>query len=91
MTTQIEVVDINDNTNDNNEVPAVEEVKLAGVKPKAKPRAKAKVKEATETVKPKAQPRAKAKAKINEEVQQEEVEQEKVEQKEVNKEAVQQA
>ena len=42
MTTQIDVVDINDNANDNNDVPPVEEVKPDEVKPKAKPRAKAK-------------------------------------------------
>ena len=44
MTIQIDVVDINDNTNDNNDVPPVEEVKPEEVKPKAKPRAKAKAK-----------------------------------------------
>ena len=49
MTTQIEVVDINDNTNDNDEFPAVEEVKSEEVK--------------SEEVKPKAKPRAKANAK----------------------------
>ena len=36
MTTQIDVVDINDNTIDNSDVPLVEEVKPEEVKPKAK-------------------------------------------------------
>ena len=44
MTTQIDVVDINDNATDKNDVPPVEEVKPEEVKPKAKPRAKAKAK-----------------------------------------------
>ena len=54
MTTQIDVLDINDNTNDSIGVPAVEEVKPVEVNPeeilpeevnpKAKPRAKVKVK-----------------------------------------------
>ena len=44
MTTQIDVVDINEYTNDNTEEPPAEEVKPEEVKPKAKakPRAKAK-------------------------------------------------
>ena len=51
MTTQIDVVDINDNTNDNTDETTLEQIKPEEVKPKAKPRAKAKVKEVTEEVK----------------------------------------
>ena len=47
MTTQIDVVDINDNTNDNIDETPVEEIKPEEVQPKAKPRAIAMVKEVT--------------------------------------------
>ena len=98
MTTQIDVVDINDNT-------VTEEVKE--VKPK-KPRAKAKAKvqpepvkeeviepvveevkeEIKEEVKPKAKPRAKPKAKVKEEIKEEVIEPVKEEVKEEIKEEV---
>ena len=42
MTTQIDVVDINYNTNDNTDETPVEEIKPEEVNTKAKPRAKAK-------------------------------------------------
>ena len=74
MTTQIDVVDVNDNTNGNADETPVEEIKPEEVKPKATPRAKTMVKEVLEADKPKAKPRAKAKTKVNEEeVEQEEV------------------
>ena len=44
MTTQIDIVDINDNANDNSDVPPIEEAQPEEVQPKAKPRAKAKAK-----------------------------------------------
>ena len=49
MTTQIDVVDTNDNTNDNTDETPVEGIKPEEVKPKAKPRAKAKAKAKEET------------------------------------------
>ena len=76
MTTQIEVVDINDNTNDNTDyvrgtadfVPPVEEVKPEEVKPKAEPMAKAKAKvreEINEEVKQDVKPKVKQEAQAN--------------------------
>ena len=44
MTTQFDVVDINENTNGNIDETPVEEIKPEEVKPKAKPRANATVK-----------------------------------------------
>ena len=95
MTTQIQVVDINDNANDNIDEAPVEDIKPEEVKPKSKPRAKAKAKaEVHEEVKPKAKPKAKVKIdeevkeEIKEEVEEEERMQEEVKQEEVKQEEV---